>query len=238
MKAVIMAAGRGLRMGELSNSTPKHLLRVNGRPFIDYLCQRLVAAGFDELVVVVGYQSLRFRSWASTAPFPLTLVEQAWGPGIPVGTAKAVAAAHAVVGSEPFLAVGGDNLFSVRDLQKFHASGAPHLIGGLASAHPERYGVLIQDRDGRLRQIVEKPRTFVGRTVNAAVYRFGPEIFSAIDSIGVSPRGEYEVTDAINILAARQTVTVVPLHDFWIDFGRPEDIGTLEQHLRGSSAPA
>ncbi len=230
-RVVIMAAGRGTRMKELSADRPKHLLSVNGRPFIEHLLARLRTAGFTEFVLVVGYRAEAFHRWAKGSPFPVTLVEQPMGELDPYGTAIPVMVARAATKNEPFVVVGGDNLYSVRDLKKFFRDDGFHYAGGFPSDHPERYGVFVTRPDGTLERIVEKPTTFVGNIINAQLYTLQPEIYDALARVRPSPRGENELTDAITELAGRGRVKVVTLEDFWIDFGRPEDIPRLEQRL-------
>ncbi|MBI3115530.1 MAG: NTP transferase domain-containing protein [Candidatus Kerfeldbacteria bacterium] len=230
-RVVIMAAGKGTRMKHLTADRPKHLLPVSGRPFIEYLLERLQAAGFQELIVVVGYHAAAFREWARTAPFRVTLVHQSMGADDPYGTAIPVLTAKGATRGEPFVVVGGDNLYSVRDLKKFIRDDGWNYAGGLHSNHPERYGVFVPRPDGTLERIVEKPSEFVGDVINAQLYAFRPEVFEALDTIGQSPRGEYELTDAVTILAGQHQVKIVTLEDFWIDFGRPEDIPRLEAML-------
>lgn len=234
-RVVIMAAGKGTRMKELSADRPKHLLLVNGRPFIELLLERLQSAGFQEFIVVIGYHAAAFRAWAQTAPSRVTLIDQSMGVGDPYGTAIPVLTAQEATRGEPFVVVGGDNLYSVRDLKKFLRDDGWNYAGGLHSDHPERYGVLVSRPDGTLERIVEKPSEFVGNIINAQLYTFRPEVFEALRTVKQSPRGEYELTDAVNALAAAGKVRVVSLEDFWIDFGRPEDIGHLEKVLLGES---
>lgn len=231
-RAVIMAAGKGTRMKSLTADRPKHLLPVNGRPFITYLFDRLLEAGLREFVLVIGYHAPVFRQWLATVDYPVTVVEQSMGPNDSQGTAVAVQVTRAATKGEPFLVVSGDNLYSVRDLKKFRRDDGFHYVGGLRSDHPERFGVLLTEADGTLTRIVEKPLEFVGDTINASVYTFQPDIYAAIERVGRSARGEYELTDAVTILAKQRTVRVIALEDFWTDFGRPEDIPRLEQVLK------
>src|SRR3989338_7198130 len=87
-----------------------------------------------------------------------------------------------------------------------------------------KFGTLVTDHDHQLVRVDEKVPAPVTNLINAGLYRFQPDIFKVADKIGLSPRGEYEITDAITALAQRREVKVVPLQDYWIDFGRPEDI--------------
>jgi dTDP-glucose pyrophosphorylase len=92
-------------------------------------------------------------------------------------------------------------------------------------------GVLMLNPDGYLDRIVEKPDTFVGDLANASIYLFTPKIFQAIESIGPSPRGEYELTDAINEVAKHEPVNVFELEERWLDLTAPSDIPKIEKAL-------
>jgi dTDP-glucose pyrophosphorylase len=97
-------------------------------------------------------------------------------------------------------------------------------------------GILKQKDDGSLDRIIEKPVTFVGDLINASLYLFTPKIFDAIAEITPSPRGEYELTDAINLIASREPVNVFELEDRWLDLTAPTDIGKIEKALQQTAA--
>lgn len=232
-----MAAGKGTRMKELTANQPKHLIPVNGRPFITYLLDRLKEAGFDQFVLVIGYKADMFRGWIKSSGYDVTLVEQPMGEHDRYGTAVPPMLAKEATQGEPFVVVNGDNLYSVRDLKKFNRDDGFGYVGGLYSDHPEQFGVLVTRLDGTLEKIVEKPTTFVGNLINTNLLTCQPEFHDALAQIQVSPRGEYEITDAVTILAQRGKMKVIRLEDFWMDFGRPEDIAKLENALREPAKP-
>ena len=107
-----------------------------------------------------------------------------------------------------------------------------YYIAGLKQEHPEKYGVLIEDGDDFLEKIIEKPKEFVGDLINAGLYKFTPEVFEKIFEIKKSPRGEYEITDAISLLAKEKRVKIKKIKDYWHDFGNPEDVEKLSNFLK------
>lgn len=227
--AVIMAAGQGKRMKDLTVDCPKHLLPVLGRPFLDHLLERLRLAGFTELVIITGYHNHAFAPYAGIPD--VTLVEQrAWRERY--GTAAAIESVKAVVGDRSFAAIAGDNLYSVNDLRKMTIDSSAVWIGGYRTAAWQGMGVLQLREDGVLDRVVEKPTTYVGDLINASLYLFTPSIFGVIEQLVPSPRGEYEITDAINAVAARETVNVFTLEDRWLDLTAPTDIPKIEAALR------
>jgi len=231
-KVVISAAGKGTRMKELTKDIPKHLIDINGKPFIYYLLKRLEEAGFQEMFLVVGYKKEAFREFIKKYPFNLKVIDQEEVCGSNYGTAMPIKAAESFIGQENFVAVAGDCLYSVRDLEKFNIDDNLNYIGGLKTPQTQGMGVLIVEGNNNLKDMVEKPKEFVSDIVNASLYKFTPEIFRAIDRIGLSPRGEFEITDAIKFLSKNKKVKVVQIEDFWLDFGRPEDIEKLSKYLR------
>lgn len=232
--AVVAAAGRGTRMGNLATDKPKHLIEVNGQPFLFYLLDRLQQAGIEEIIVVGGHHFPAMKEFASMhgPRFNVTLLDQFSLLGEDrYGTALAIAAAKEAVNNREFLAVYGDNLFSVRDLQKIISAPVNgHYIATLYHQSPQRYGVVIADETGLVKKIIEKPKEFVGNQINSGLYRFTSEVFDYLPKVP-SVRGEYELTDAVQSLAEQGLMHVIALQDYWQDFGRPEDIPETEEKL-------
>lgn len=234
-KVVISAAGRGTRMKDLTLERPKHLLEIAGHPFLYYLLDRLTKAGFSEMILVVGYKKETFDDFIRKYPFKLTVIDQNEICGEDYGTAMPIKAARELVDNENFVAVAGDNLYSIRDLKKGHQDDELNYLGGLRVTDPQGFGYITADDSGYISNIIEKPKSYPAgpAIINCSLYKFTPEIFQAIDRISLSPRGEYEITDAVKILAKERKVKLIELSDFWLDFGRPEDIEKLAKHLAG-----
>lgn len=231
--AVISAAGRGTRMKHLAKDKPKHLLPVLGRPFLSYLFDNLRQAGIDKIIVVSGHHADQIEKFVKSLDYPVTVINQFDILGEQIyGTACPIRIVRDIIGAEQFLAVAGDNYYRVEDILRVMRDDNMNYIGASQTDHPERMGVLVTDSAGHLTRIVEKPSEYLGNQINASIYKFTPEIFDIVDKIGLSPRGEYELTDAIAALAKDKKVKVIPLDGFWMDFGRPEDIGKLEKYLQ------
>jgi len=136
-----------------------------------------------------------------------------------------------IVGKENFLAVYGDNLYSIKDLKAFNIDDSYNYVAGFLHQKPEKYGVLISD-DGFLKEIIEKPKKHIGNLINTGLYKFTPEIFDKIPEVKLSSRGEYELTDAITLLAEDKKVKIKKIEDYWLDFGNPADIMKLSNFLK------
>ncbi len=233
-KVLISAAGRGTRMLHLSKDRPKHLIEINGRPFLYYLFKNLKEAGFSDFILVVGYKKEMMDEFVKNYQndFKIQIINQfeILGEG-KIGTALPLQCVKELVGSENFLAVYGDNLYSVNDLKALNIDDNYNYVAGLYHPHPEKYGVLIRDGEDFLEKIIEKPTTFVGNLINTGLYKFTPEIFAKLPLINLSPRGEYELTDAITMLAKEKKVKIKEIKNFWLDFGKPEDVQTISEFL-------
>ncbi|MCX6718149.1 MAG: sugar phosphate nucleotidyltransferase [Candidatus Staskawiczbacteria bacterium] len=246
-KVVIAAAGQGTRMLELSKDKSKHLIEVNNRPFLAYLIDSLLLAQYKEIILVVGFKVELMNDFVesylppkgiSKDDFKVSLVNQCdiLGPKEKeYGTACPIKCVKDIVGDENFLYVYGDNLFSVEDLKSMNIDDEFCYIAGLKQEHPEKYGVLIEDGDDFLEKIIEKPTEFVGNLVNAGLYKFTKDIFEKVLKIEKSVRGEYEVTDAISLLAKEKKVKIKKIKDCWHDFGNPNDIQKISKFLNGNT---
>jgi NDP-sugar pyrophosphorylase family protein len=243
-KVVVAAAGQGTRMLELSKDKSKHLIEVNNRPFLAYLIDNLLLAGYKEIILVVGFKVDLMNDFVENYnppqgieknAFKIILVNQCdiLGPKeIEYGTACPIKCIKDIVGNDNFIYLYGDNLFSIEDLKSMNIDDELCYVAGLKQEHPEKYGVLIENKAGLLDRIIEKPKEFVGDIINAGLYKFTPEVFEKISQIGKSPRGEYEITDAISLLAKEGKVKIKKINDYWHDFGNPEDVIKLSKVLK------
>jgi len=242
-KVVVSAAGQGTRMLELSKDKSKHLINVQDRPFLAYLLDNILKAGYSEIILVVGYREDLIREFLKTykfegADFKIEVVNQfdILGPKEKeYGTACPIKCVKNFIGNENFISLCGDNFYDVEDLKAMNTDDNFCYIAGLKQDHPEKFGVLIEDGDDFLEKIIEKPKEFVGNLVNTSLYKFTPEIFEKIFKIEKSPRGEYEITDAISLLAKEKKVKIKKINNFWMDFGRPEDVEKLSNFIKNGS---
>ncbi len=241
-KVVIAAAGQGTRMLELSKDKPKHLIEVNGRPFLSYVLDSLFLAGYEDVILVGGYKMELMESFKNEYAAPnkgrlnIKFINQyeVLGPKEKIyGTACPLMCVKDDI-KEQFLFICGDNLFSVRDLKEMKIDDDFNYIAGLTHENPENYGVLVASGE-YLDKIVEKPKEYIGNLINAGLYKFTPEIFDKISKIEKSPRGEYEITDAISLLAKEKKMKIKLIKDYWQDFGKPEDIEKLSDFLKNEN---
>lgn len=249
-KVVIAAAGQGTRMLELSKEKSKHLICVNKKPFLAYLMDNIFLAGYTDILLVVGFHPELMEDFKTTYlnsiekiginknNIKIEIVNQheILGPKeVAYGTACPIKCAKKFIGNENFLSLAGDNFYSVEDLKLMNIDDNFNYVAGCQNEHPERFGVLVKDGDDFLEKIIEKPKEFVSNLINISFYRFTPEIFDAVDKIKKSVRGEYEITDAVSLLAKQKKVKIKKINDFWMDFGRPEDVEKMKEILNKNS---
>jgi len=233
-KIVIPAAGKGTRMLDLAKDRPKHLITVLEKPFLYYVLSNIQKAGFEEIILVVGHGAEQMEEFTQTdgKEFSLTLVNQFDEMGTDkYGTAMPVLAAQKVVGGDQFVCIYGDNLYSVRDLSAMRNLHDEYdYLSLLQVEHPEKYGVPVLDGD-RVVKIVEKPKEYISDWASIGCYKFTSEIFAACAAVEESERGEYELTDAISERAKQGKVKARKMLDYWLDFGKPEDVETVARFV-------
>ncbi len=232
-KVVIAAAGQGTRMLHLTKNKSKHLINVQKKPFLAYLLDNLLKAGYKELILIVGYKENLMREFLKKYQYRAIVVNQfeiLGGKEKEYGTACPLKCVKDIMDKEQFLAVYGDNLYSVTDLRAMNIEDNYNYVAGFYHSHPEKYGVLVAN-NGFLEKTVEKPKKYIGNLINTGLYKFTPEIFDELPKVRRSPRGEYELTDAITFLAEKRKVKVKKIQDYWLDFGNPADIIKLSRFL-------
>ena len=235
MKTIIAAAGRGTRMGELTKNQPKHLIEVAGKPFLYHVLQNLKQGGVQKFILVTGYHAEAMEKFAKEyeSEFNIALINQFKTFGEEkYGTAVPIEVAEKQIKDESFFAIYGDNLYSPKDIRRLIETDDFNYISVIEHAEPEKYGVAVLGKENFLEKIVEKPKEFMGNLINTGLYKFTPEIFDEVKKVRKSPRGEYELTDAVQTLAERGRVKVLELRDYWMDFGKPEDIPNVEKFLK------
>ncbi len=210
MQAVILAAGQGKRLRPITFTRPKPLVPLLNKPMILHNLEVLSRAGIDDFVIVVGYMGEKIKEEVERAGYRARFVEQRERNG--TGHALLQAEKYA---KEEFLVVYGDVLLS-REVEKVIAAGA-NAIAGFEVEDPWNYGV-IAEKNGRLVSIVEKPEKGrePSRLINAGIYFLSRDVFSLLEEVKPSPRGEIELTDAVSMMDER----VVRLEE-WQEIGKP-----------------
>jgi len=230
-QAVLLAAGRGTRMKELTNDLPKPMLPVRGRPILEHIIEGLRAAGVQRVLIVVGYREEVVREhFGDGSKFGVAVeyVTQV----VQDGTGRVVELAKDFVGSQPFVLSYGDILINPENYARLVALGdaegfvsVKHNPGEIAKG-----GAIFIDASFVVIDVVEKPGPGQPTSpwYNAGVYTFRPSIFAYTAKLEKSPRGEYELTDAFRALAQDTgKVQAIELTGDWADVRDPEVLAEL-----------
>jgi UDP-N-acetylglucosamine diphosphorylase / glucose-1-phosphate thymidylyltransferase / UDP-N-acetylgalactosamine diphosphorylase / glucosamine-1-phosphate N-acetyltransferase / galactosamine-1-phosphate N-acetyltransferase len=246
MKAVILAAGKGTRMRELTQELPKPMLRVHGRPILEHIIEGVKSAGITEFFIVTGWKA--------------EVVEEYFGDGrrlgvsiqygrqiVQDGTGKAPELAKDFVGRDDFLLTYGDILVKPETyaamLQRFREGPFAGVLTVTGSEDVTKGGLMFFDEQFCLRRLVEKPSREqveqltregwikAGQPVwyNAGIYLFQPRVFDFTARLEKSPRGEYELTDAFTAMVnAGDKLAGLEIAGRWVDVRDPEVLAELE----------
>ncbi|RLE44681.1 hypothetical protein DRJ22_05630 [Candidatus Woesearchaeota archaeon] len=228
MKAVILAAGLGKRMKELTKNLPKPLIKIKNRPFLSYLLKNLQELNLD-IGIVVGYKKEEIINFIKEKGIKAHFIEQKEQKG----TGDAVKYIKNFVDNENFILLMGDNFYTKEDIKKLMIKDNLCYIAVTTVTNPEKYGVILEE-NGFLKDIIEKPQTYITNLINTGLYKLTPEIFTALEKIHISPRGEYELTDAIKLLAKQNKVKIIKINT-WLDLGKPEDIKKIEEFFENAN---
>jgi NDP-sugar pyrophosphorylase family protein len=223
MQCVLICAGKGTRMRPLTDTIPKPLIKICGRPILEHIVSALPEI-IDELVLVVGYKQEQIRAYCGEEFIgrKVTYVEQKDFAG---GTGDALMCAKDLVKGK-FLFMYADDIHGAEALAR--AVECDHGILGMESDTPELFGVLMLNKDGSLKEIIEKPEKPESNLVNIGGFVVTPEIFSY--DVKVSNSGELYATDMLNAYANDYSVEIIR-QDTWLPIGYPEHIEKAEAIL-------
>jgi len=230
MKAVVLVAGEGVRLQPITATRPKHLIKLGGKPILEYCLDALKASGVTEVVVVTHYMGDAIRQYFGDGKrmgLKITYAEQAEM----LGTGNAVSAVEPYVDGD-FVLVYGDLLFAsevVADVVSLFEGEKPAAVMAVVPvAKPESYGVVELENEKVVKRIIEKPAAgeSPSNLANAGIYVFSKEIFDKLRQTKASVRGEWELTDAVSLLINDEKTVLASkiAKDDWIDIGRPWDL--------------
>ena len=232
-KAVLLAAGRGTRMRDLTEALPKPMLEVRGKPVLQHIVEGLRDTGLTNLLIVVGWRA--------------DVVKDFFGDGSKLGvriryetqteqdgTGRVVALATNFVGDDPFVLSYGDILVAPENYRRLCTtlSDAEGVLTVKRSDDVSQGGAVFVNEKFELTDLREKPKPGEPTSpwYNAGIYAFRPSIFDFIAKLRPSPRGEYELTDAVRDLAlAGKKVQALEIAGDWADVRDPEILAQLNR---------
>ena len=220
MKVIIPLAGKGTRLRPHTHVTPKPMLRIAGKPVMDYVMDDVRALGdVEQVVYITGHLKEKVEAHArQDIGLPAVFVEQA----VQDGTAGAVNLARPYV-DQPVLIVFVDTIFDA-DLSEVHRTDADGIIWVKEVEDYQRFGVVVSDADGHMTRIVEKPSEPISKRANIGLYyiRNWQLLYEGIDHVLRQPanKGEYYLTDAFQYMIDRGAKIRVVDVEGWYDAGQ------------------
>lgn len=234
MKAIILAGGKGTRLHPLTKVVNKHLMLVYDRPMIMHGIEALREAGITDIVISLSYdtpqQFMELLGDGRELGVNLAYVIH----GEPKGISYSIYHARNLLGREPFMCYLGDNIFgeSLRPyVEKFKADpdNALILLKEVAREEAKNYGVAYL-REGKLVGLIEKPGTPPSPYIMLGAYLLTSKFFDVYPSLKPSRRGEYEITDAINLLMPNVTHEIY--EGVWFDCGTFDSILEASNYMK------
>ncbi|WP_276248631.1 UTP--glucose-1-phosphate uridylyltransferase AglF [Haladaptatus sp. YSMS36] len=239
MQAVVLAAGKGTRLRPLTEDKPKGMVEVDGKPILTHCLEQLVELDADEFVIVVGYLKEKIISHYGDEfqGVPITYSHQREQKGL----------AHALLTVEEhidddFMLILGDNIFQanlgdVVKRQSEDRADAAFLVEEVPYEDASRYGVCVTNPYGEITDVVEKPEDPPSNLVMTGFYTFTPAIFHACKLVQPSNRGEFEISEAIDLLIqSNRTIDALPLDGWRMDIGYPEDRDEVEERIQSTES--
>jgi dTDP-glucose pyrophosphorylase len=246
-KAVVLAAGRGTRMREMTAELPKPMLELRGKPVLQHILEGLRDAGIAEFLVIVGYRAETVQNFFGDGSRYNVGIQYATQI-VQNGTGRVVELARDFVGDSSFVLSYGDILVDPENYKRI--VDLPDNIEAIITVKPgedlSKGGAVFVNEQMELIDIREKSPSVVGIAdagshdsrsrlqlfYNAGIYAFRPSIFEFIARLKPSPRGEYELTDAIRDLAhSGKKVKALEITGEWADVRDPEILARLNAQL-------
>jgi bifunctional UDP-N-acetylglucosamine pyrophosphorylase/glucosamine-1-phosphate N-acetyltransferase len=241
LKAVVLAAGKGVRLWPLTENRSKHMIPVAGKPIVEHVISAIRSAGIRSIVLVTRYRSELVKKHIGNGSKLGVTVDYVDQPDIS-GTASAISMAQDQVGSNDFLVAYGDLVVTPRAINRvvdtYRKKGRKPTIGLIPVSRPESYGMAKVSGD-LLTEIIEKPSQSQSPSnlANTGIYVLNPTIFDHLQTTLRSGRGEFEITDTISSLAKTGTPVAWARIDpsDWQDIGKPWDVLAANARLLARS---
>jgi glucose-1-phosphate thymidylyltransferase len=218
MKAVVLAAGEGARMGPFTASVPKVMIPVGDRPILEYVVQALVDNGVRDIMLVVGYRRERIQDYFAEG--------KAFGAHIgyvvqqkQLGTAHALGQVRDQLDA-PFVVLNGSNMVDRPFVEDLLGQKAPAVMI-TESEHPQRYGVVTL-KGNHVAAILEKPTEIVSNLISTGAYALDPSVFGEIDVL--AGEGKHDLPGVVSRLADHTPVAASRSAGTWIDALYPWDL--------------
>ena len=229
MKGVLLAGGRGTRLGAASIAVNKHLLPVFDKPLIYYSLSTLMLSGIRDIVVVTGPADIHPIKHLLGSGDHLGIDIHYAIQNEPLGVVDGLLKARPYFGNGPVTLVLGDNVFHGSEfglnLSEAYVEGKATIFG-IRVPDPSRYAVAEVDDAGRLQSIIEKPEHPRSQWIVPGLYVLPSDVWDVSSTVRQSIRGEYEIADVLNayLIQERLTIKLVSRASYWTDAGTPQSL--------------
>ena len=236
LKGVVLAGGFGSRLIPLTYITNKHLLPVYNKPMIEYGLETLHSIEIESICVITGgSKGEEVQKFLGDGYQYNIKLHYNW-QGEPKGIAHAILCAKEFVSDNPFVVYLGDNIYPEGIegfVQNFEKSDADAKLLLTEVQDPERYGV-VEIHEGKIIGLEEKPKKPKSNLIITGCYCFKPTVFDIIKQLKPSGRGEYEITEALQILvdSPEHKVEFHILDSLWYDCGTFDSILEAAIYMR------
>ena len=234
MKAIILAAGEGVRLHPFTINQPKSMVEIANKPILEYVINALSHNGINEIILVIGFKKERIMDYFKDGidfGVNITYVVQSQQ----LGTAHAIKQVRPHI-NDGFLVLNGDNLIepeTINDIISDKSNAT--IILTVMRENPKGYGVVIA-KSGEVTKIVEKPETEISKFLNTGIYRFQKEIFNEIEELEISERGELEITDAVQrMIDKNYRVQTISTTHKWMDVIYPWNLIDVNSEVLNKS---
>lgn len=223
MRAIIPVAGFGSRLRPHTYTIPKVLLNVAGKPIIAHILDKIIADGFDEATIIVGYLGDQIREYIlSKYKISVDFIDQEERKGL----AHAIHLARGTFTNEPLLIILGDTIFDV-DLRPV-IKGGYTAIGVRKVEDPRRFGIA-EVHDGFVKGLVEKPEQPTSNLAIVGLYwiqnpKLLDQSIGELITRGTRTKGEYQLTDALALMLEHGEKIRTFDVEGWFDCGKPETL--------------
>ncbi len=231
MRAIIPVAGVGTRLRPHTYSLPKVLLNVGGKPILGHILDTLIEQGITKATIITGYMRKLVEEYVrSHYSIEVDFVKQ----DVSLGLGHAIWVANETFDSEPLLIILGDTIFDL-DLSPVKDSKIS-LIGVKEVEDPRRFGVVVTNKHGRIDRLVEKPQTPVSNLAIVGLYYIAnPDILKEalveLMKKDIKTQGEYQLTDALQVMLEKGEEFSTFTIDGWYDCGKPETLLSTNRYL-------
>jgi len=224
MKAVILAAGEGKRLRPFTETMPKVMLPVANKPILEHVFDALKDSGITEIILVVGYKKEVIMDYFKDyKKIKITYVVQ----DKQLGTAHALSKAKNHINNS-FIVIPGDNIIDNKSITKLVQNKSEYCILIKEHSLPSKYGVVFE-KEGKLKEIVEKPLQEIGRFISTGIYKFPKTIFTDIEKCRIEGINDLS-TVVQNLIEQEKTINTI-LAESWMDIVYPWDLIHVNENM-------